>query len=176
MRAFVQKSKSVLKTYGSSQAEVEELFGEFHKIVTGEVPVSNGNVPSCLYFPVFRHTRFVSNAQRLRGTPCAPRLPGTANPSRPKELNDLAQPEWDFRMMSSSTQPIALTREYDAIEIPSGTRKTLSSGARGGSCSQLVAVIPSSPRLVLCIASRPRMPMRSGYPRRPPDSLFQLMS
>jgi hypothetical protein len=42
--------------------------------------------------------------------------------------------------MSSSNKPIALTRDCDSIAIPSGTRKTLSSGetvrimqSRGGS-------------------------------------------
>jgi len=38
---------------GKTQAEVEELFGEFHKIVTGAGPVSIGNVPAVGKLSVF---------------------------------------------------------------------------------------------------------------------------
>src|SRR5437016_13986207 len=38
---------------GKTQAEVEELFGEFHKIVTGEAPASNGKVPAVGKLSVF---------------------------------------------------------------------------------------------------------------------------
>jgi nitrogen fixation protein NifU and related proteins len=44
----ISKASASLMTQsvkGKTQAEVEQLFGEFHKIVTGEAPASNGNVP-----------------------------------------------------------------------------------------------------------------------------------
>jgi nitrogen fixation protein NifU and related proteins len=44
----ISKASASLMTQsvkGKTQAEVEQLFGEFHNIVTGEAPASNGNVP-----------------------------------------------------------------------------------------------------------------------------------
>jgi nitrogen fixation NifU-like protein len=52
----ISKASASLMTQsvkGKTQAEVEELFAEFHKIVTGEAPASNGNVPAVGKLSVF---------------------------------------------------------------------------------------------------------------------------
>jgi len=52
----ISKASASLMTQcvkGKTQAEVEELFGEFHKIVTGEAPASNGKVPAVGKLSVF---------------------------------------------------------------------------------------------------------------------------
>ena len=52
----ISKASASLMTQsvkGKTQAEVEELFEEFHKIVTGEAPAGNGNVPAVGKLSVF---------------------------------------------------------------------------------------------------------------------------
>jgi nitrogen fixation protein NifU and related proteins len=52
----ISKASASLMTQsvkGKTQAEVEKLFEEFHKIVTGEAPAGNGNVPAVGKLSVF---------------------------------------------------------------------------------------------------------------------------